>query len=1358
LNNWNINKYNHFRKLNLSLLLLVTSIVLLSAQESYSFQNIGNKLFDVKKLEVEGAFLDNNIKYAYRDSRGFMWFGTEHGLCRYDGNGIIEFTTINSKLPFNNIHEIYEDDQGYLWILKNDVKPANIAFVNIHTLDFQNVEERFGDNLLFDRIIVGGKDRRIYFLSPEEEKGYVYENGKFSEVDYLIPFSKEYTGGKLLYETYKVHFQKTLFKPAKVNGEFRVLSNLGINKDGDVIIYSNKIGDQDKELKKVNSKGEITDLLSNPSLLEKIALNGHQVFLSRNHKTGDIWCFNNYQLTLYNPLEEDYYNFKVSHSDIFSERIFSVRFYDDLVWICAANGVFTIKMENNSFDNYLKADISKNYPSCRAIYTEDNEDILVATVNNLVRLSKDGVREISRYNHSPFIDKKGDTLLLGGGSINILVNDKLEHRTPFKTLGIWCSKKDLEQEGYWLGLVPGLGYWKPEMDTIEIYSHLNQYEELGVSVVFDFCYLNNENMLIASSTGIYEYSPSKGIIQRYWNGGDDSHYLPLNEYYYIYQDKEGIIWLASSGGGLLKWEKETGNYKQYTTDNGFSSNIICAIYEDEEENLWLPSYNGLIRFNKETEKIRIYKTEDGLTDNEFNRGAHFQSFDGKLYFGGVNGVNSFYPKKLIAAEKEKSVPLEVTSIYHFNSDEDKLIDKLELFRTEQEIVLYPNEEFINIGFSLLDYEKKGVTTYAYKIEGQSEQWQYIKDNQLRVSGLSYGKYILKIKGQMSNGSFSDKELLMRLNVLRPFYLQWWFIILSIFALLAAIVHFIKRNTRKLLERQEELENTVVERTAQIEKDKAIIEKQARELRELDKVKSRFFANISHELRTPITLIQGPVRSVLNNKNLGKDDEFLLTKVEENTEHLLSMVNELMDLTKAEAYKLEINESNVIFYDVLKRRLSSFQSLADMKSIQLDLEFYPNKDLSVALDIDKFEKIINNLLSNAFKFTPNEGKIKVTVAEENNDFLLEVKDTGRGIPQADIPFVFNRFYQSSINKKAEGGLGIGLSLSMEFVKLLGGKMWVESKEGHGSTFFVSLAKKEMKNISPDKPDLSSERIEPTELEIKNPINSPTTAISNIDSGFLSKQIILVVEDNLDLQEYLHYLLAPHYYEIHIVNNGKEALEWIAANKFPSLILSDLMMPIMDGFELLERVKLDKKLSSIPFVMLTARAELRDKLKALRIGVDDYLTKPFKEEELKVRINNLLSNFEERREYLMSEQPNHAVSKEECLPETSDNDRKWLENLEKTIIEEIGHHYFSVDYLAEKIDVKRDKLFKKTKALTGLTPNKYVRAVRLQLAKEFLENKEYKTVKEVAHKVGFQKIEYFSTLYKKQFGKSPSEYIR
>lgn len=1357
-----INKYNFFYRTNLIFILLVTSILLLSAQES-SIREIDRRLLDITKIEVEGDFLNSNVRCAYKDSRGFMWFGTAHGLCRYDGSEIIEFTTNNTEMPFNDIFGIFEDDQGFLWVTKNPQVTAleNLTFVNVHTLDIHNVKERFDFNFPLNFAIRQGKGNVVYFLGETGVK-YSYSKGKWQEYE---PFVQEDFLLEDFYEVYKDFGEKGLIFPFSNKKEQQVFYNLGLDKKGNVIIYSTRYttGGEwifKRKIQKLDSLGRTSDFLSEPVKNQIFSNKAHRL-LYLNPKTENIWSLDNYHFVLFNTKGNATYDFKLKHPEIFYDRILNLEFYDDLIWVCAANGVFTIKIKDNKFDNYLHAmSFTEGYNSCRAIYTKDNENLIVSTVDELFRVSSDGKEKIiEKGNCSPFLGLRGDTLLLMKYAVNYLINDNLKKIAETPNLNTtWCAERDKNNpDRYWLGFFKeGLGYWEIGMDSVKIYTQLNEYQELKDVPVYDLHSLDNGHILMATTLGIYEFSYEQGVIQRYWNGGDIPYHLPLNEYYYIYQDKEEMFWLGSSGGGLVKWNKETGEHQQYTTDNGFSSNIICAIYEDEKENLWIPSYNGLIRFNKKTEAIRIYKTEDGLTHNEFNRGAHFQSSDGKLYFGGLNGVNSFYPEKLLAREKEESVPLEVTSIVHFNSGDDELIDKLDVFKAEEKITLFPDEGFVNVSFSLLDYKKKGITTYAYKIEGQSEQWQYIKDNQLRISGLPYGLYTLRIKGQMSNGSFSNQELIMPLEVLRPVYLQWWFILLVALVFFFVLYQLFKWRNRWLVRRGEELEKQVNKQTKQLQKDKAIIEKQAIELREIDKLKSRFFANVSHELRTPITLIQGPVRSVLNNDNLGKDDEFLLTKVEENTEHLLGMVNELMDLTKAEAYKLKIDESNVVLYDLLKRKLSNFHALAGMKSIQFDFNYHIDKDLIVALDTDKFEKIINNLLSNAFKFTPKEGKVSVTVNDEAGHLLVKVTDTGRGIPASDIPYVFNRFYQSSINKKAEGGLGIGLSLSMEFVKLLEGQMWVESKEGEGSTFFISLPLKECMDTALDEPSVANAN--QVTVEMQNFATPISAAVSITDNEFLSKQTILIVEDTLDLQEYLHYLLAPHYHKVHVVDNGKEALEWIGNYGFPSLILSDLMMPIMDGFELLEQVKADKKLSSIPFVMLTARAELKDKLKALRIGVDDYLTKPFKEEELKVRINNLLSNFEERREYLMSEQPNHSALQKEDLPETSEADRKWLENLEKTIIEEIEHHYFSVDYLAEKIGVKRDKLFKKTKALTGLTPNKYVRAVRLQLAKELLESKKYGTVKEVAHKVGFQKIEYFSSLYKKQFGKLPSEYIR
>ncbi|MCR9290829.1 MAG: response regulator, partial [Bacteroidetes bacterium] len=415
-----------------------------------------------------------------------------------------------------------------------------------------------------------------------------------------------------------------------------------------------------------------------------------------------------------------------------------------------------------------------------------------------------------------------------------------------------------------------------------------------------------------------------------------------------------------------------------------------------------------------------------------------------------------------------------------------------------------------------------------------------------------------------------------------------------------------------------------------------------------------------------------------------------------------------------------------------------------------------------------EKILNNLLTNAFKFTPKNGRIEMKVMDlgietsddlDSSGILITLKDNGRGIPPADVPNVFNRFYQSSINKKAEAGLGIGLALSMEFVKLMKGKLWVESSidgSNQGSTFFFQFPKKEVLGML----STESQRLI-NEKEFNNGEKEEARELIN-DKVASSAQhsdhpTILLVEDNPDLRDYVSFLLSP-YYEVITAENGKEALEQLAvgssqsaANQLPSLILSDVMMPIMDGFELLEKVKAHPQWRGLPFIMLTARAEMPTKLKALRVGVDDYLLKPFQEEELLVRIANLLANYDERKAYAQTETTDETKTPSQLT--ISEDDQKWLEKVEQIILEKMNDSLFSIDYLAELHALNRKTFYKKIKQLTGLTPTKYIRAIRLQKAKLLLE--QGKSVKEAAYEVGFQKADYFSSLFKAEFGKSPSE---
>ncbi|MEM6379366.1 MAG: ATP-binding protein, partial [Bacteroidota bacterium] len=586
----------------------------------------------------------------------------------------------------------------------------------------------------------------------------------------------------------------------------------------------------------------------------------------------------------------------------------------------------------------------------------------------------------------------------------------------------------------------------------------------------------------------------------------------------------------------------------------------------------------------------------------------------------------------------------------------------------------------------------------------------------------------------------------------PIYLQWWFLLSLLIASGVGVYLFYQYRTRNLLEQKTLLEKEVRQRTRQLEADKVIIEQQAEELKQLDETKSRFFANVSHELRTPIQLIQGPIQSVLKDNQFDSRTTTLLQKAKHNSNSLLRLVNEILDLTKLEANKLVLSEEAVVLYALLRRITSNFQSIADAKSIHFNFVYQPKETLQIDLDVDKFEKIINNLLTNAFKFTPKGGRVIIQIIDSTNkadNFLeLQIKDNGRGIPPEDVPHVFDRFYQSAANKKAEGGLGIGLALSMEFVKLMHGRMWVESSttEPHrGSTFYFQFPKKEVLNMVVDTRPSSTE---------EEQIAGAALSVDNGEARYhLEAATILLVEDNYDMQDYIQLLLAP-YYKVIAVGNGQEALEQLALTTV-HLMISDVMMPVMDGFEFLTQVKHKEQWRLIPFIMLTARADMQDKMKALRIGVDDYLLKPFKEEELLVRIENLLNNAKERKAFGEVVERNERTDVETTNLSTKDNE--WLEKVENLVLKHLTDSRFSVDYLADLLDINRKTLYQKTKILIGLTPNQYIRTIRLQYAKERLEQGKYTSVKAVAQDAGFRSPDYFSKLFIKEFGKNPLEYL-
>lgn len=536
----------------------------------------------------------------------------------------------------------------------------------------------------------------------------------------------------------------------------------------------------------------------------------------------------------------------------------------------------------------------------------------------------------------------------------------------------------------------------------------------------------------------------------------------------------------------------------------------------------------------------------------------------------------------------------------------------------------------------------------------------------------------------------------------------------------------------------------------------IIAQQSEALQQLDAAKSRFFANVSHELRTPLTLILGPLSTMNKSGNFDAKSTTLLGLIRHNAQHLLKLVNEILDLNKLEVGKLEVREEPVVLYNFIRRIVSNFESAAAVRGVRFTFNYTVDSYLQLVLDKDKIQKIVNNLLSNAIKFTPVDGEITVTVEDSHHQVCIKVADTGRGIHPDDLPRIFERFYQSrQPDAIVEGGTGIGLSLAFELAKLINGQLKVESIPNQQTVFTFSFPKKEVLTTLADAE--AEEITQPMTLrEWENQPNDPGTTTPE-NAG---KEVVLIVEDNQSLREYL-VLILQEKYTLLKAENGQAALQLLQQLPKPSLILTDVMMPVLDGYQLVNALKSNDELCTIPVIMLTARAEMQDKLKALRIGVDDYLIKPFEEEELLVRMGNLLQHAQRRSvEQGVAEKEEVLVENDlEAAPASaiSVSDMAWLAQLENQVKLHLRETNYTVERMADDMALSRTQLFRKLKTLTGLSPQQYLQEVRLQQALYLLETKQEQSVKAVCYAVGLLQVKHFSQLFHRRFGKLPSTYL-
>lgn len=535
----------------------------------------------------------------------------------------------------------------------------------------------------------------------------------------------------------------------------------------------------------------------------------------------------------------------------------------------------------------------------------------------------------------------------------------------------------------------------------------------------------------------------------------------------------------------------------------------------------------------------------------------------------------------------------------------------------------------------------------------------------------------------------------------------------------------------------------------------LIQQQSEQLKSLDAAKSRFFANVSHELRTPLTLLVGPIHTLLKEKHLTDKQTRLLKIADQSGKQLEQLIAEILDLRKLELGKMELEKQATELSPFFSHYLVQFESLAERKQIDFSYKINVTNGLAANIDRAKCRQMLYNLLSNAFKFTPTHGRISTEVSLQNGRLQLTVADSGTGIHPDDLPHVFDRFFQTSRpDKPVEGGTGIGLNLCQEYAQLFGGTIEASSREGEGSVFRVQFPVTVVDDLPAFRPAPPLEiEEEASTMQRQPPAKDNKTA--QVLPGD-SRPTILVVEDKDELQEYLRLILSEKYHVV-TAGNGQVACVWLAeqrtaSNPLPALILSDLMMPVMDGYQLLEKLKSDDATRHIPVVMLTARADVQDKLKALRIGVDDYLLKPFDEEELLVRLENLLKNQTIRLEHISAE-PEPAPK----TPLLSAADQVWLEAFEAYVQRHLASDILTVSTMAHEFAMSESTLLRQLKRRTGLSPLQYIQEVRLTEARRLLENGSGDSIAQVALKTGYSDPRYFSRIFRQQFGKSPSDIL-
>lgn len=1363
-------------KLGFFISFMLFNFTLLSATEEVIYN------LKFKQLSAPHSLPTNEVQKVYQDRDGFIWFATRNGLCQYNG---YETTLYKSNLyspdllTTNSITCLVDDNNNNLWIGTSE----GLNVMDKRTGEIKKYKAPSISNNVVSALCVT-RDNTLWVGTDNGLCRYVPEKDTF------VVCGDEFGDGRLRYVTIKSLLEDSdgdLWIGTWAQGLFRY------SPSTDKVVVYPKINEQysshviyedsNKDIW-VGSWGYGLFKLRNPKDMENVSYqsflheNGDDSSLSDNIvydiaediNTHTLWVGTRSGLSILRLDESSsFINYKSGKSDyrIPSDEVNSImRDSQKNMWIGAiGGGVLMADTRQPAFAlhtlNFGDEDIPVT--SVRTLFADSDQNLWIGVGTYGLARREYVTGELKMYSHIPEFSgvkdlpslfavvqrkKSGDIWfgMYNGGIYVYRKGEKVKHLTTKNSAFLTSDCVSALYEDYegncWVGTRGGIGVRLSD-GTDYRFETMNFNDSLSAGWIYvrDIVQdMDNSVWLATSNFGVIHITGDvrQPSTLKYENYSFHNRKLITNTVLCMHIDRFGRLWAGTEGGGLYLYNRSTGQFEEKTRTYSIPGDVIVSIEEDKSGNLWLGTVSGLVKLYVAAVgndfSTRIYTSADGLQDNFIVNSSC--SRDGELFFGGHKGYNSFFPDKMEIPSQETNFL--ITDIKIFNHSfknlpvelQQKISPVMPTYTSKIELPYKYNN--FSIEFAALTYKNPELNRYAYRLQNFDRDWQYTDADRrfAYYNNLPSGTYTFQLKATNENGEWSGYVREFTVVVLPPFWATWWAYLLYMVLVLVIGVLIYRTIKKRIL-----LQNAL--RLREMEKAKA---------EELNHAKLQFFTNITHELLTPLTIISAIVDEL---KTQAPSHNDLYTVMNSNIQRLIRLLQQILEFRKAETGNLKLRVSPGDLAAFVRTGTESFKPLVKKRKIHFSLLCDPESIVGY-FDIDKLDKIMYNLLSNAAKYNKEDGFIQVTLSydEEDREFvLLRVKDNGKGISREKQATLFKRFYEGDYRKFNTIGTGIGLSLTKDLVTLHGGTISVESEVDHGTEFIVRIP---IERSYYDEEQIDDEVISLRQTAIDYE-DTPEDVIAEVQELATKANSILLVEDNEELLNLMTKLLGREY-NVFTAENGKEGII-VLENEDVDLIVSDIMMPEMDGIEFCKYVKGHLEISHIPVILLTAKNKEEDRAEAYEIGADAFISKPFNLTVLHARIRNLLK-YKAR---MAHDFKNQIVFEVKDLNYTS-LDEDFIQRAINCVNNHLEDPNFDQAQFADEMLTSKSTLYKKLKSLAGLNTSSFIRNVRLKAACRIMEEKGINIrVSELAYAVGFNDPKYFSSCFKKEFGMLPSEYI-